>query len=562
MDFLALKRNLRKDYSHFKPFKLGLLSDAAPQFLAQALRGMSYEFQIDLQIYQATIGTIAQEINGYSGLYTAQCDGVLLYHSLQAIQTRFYKTELNKRSNFSSIFLEEFKIFIQKLGENKIRTVFVNLFSVEDDAVFGQFGLQTELSFRYQIQKINLGLSELACQNPAISLIQLPTNYFDPKFYYSSQADISFEALPKVAKSFLQNLAARQGKVKKCVVIDLDNTIWGGIVGDDGWENLELGLLGRGKVFTDIQLWLKELKNRGILLAVCSKNEVQTAKEVFEKYPEMVLQLADIALFVANWQAKSENIKTIAQTLNIGLDSLVFLDDNAAERAQVKTVFPEMTVPDLPSDPSEWLLFLQNENLFETAAITAEDFDRTEKYRQETERKQESISFSNQDDFLKSLEMKAKALPIDAYTLPRVAQLLQRTNQFNLRSIRHSEAEIKAMIESERFIGFAISLQDKFGDEGIVSAVLLEQKEDALFVETWVMSCRVFERGLEKWALNLMLDEGLKSRKNIRAVYIPTTKNQYIKNLLPTLGFEEKDDFFELESSEKYFIEHFISSAH
>jgi FkbH-like protein len=556
MDFLAIKRNLRKDYSSFKSFRLGLLSDASSQFLVQALRGLAYDYSIDLQIYNSVVGNIHQELKKDSDLLNFNPEGVLLYHSLPVLKSRFYKTDLVSRADFATEFLAEFGSSLAFLSTQNIQHVFANLLEVEIDAVFGLSGFQNQNSFAFQLSAINSSLVSLAEQNKSLALFQLPTNHFDPTFYYSSQADISFEVLPKVAQSVLQLLNARLGVMKKCVVIDLDNTIWGGIVGDDGWENLEIGLLGRGKVFSDIQTWLKELKNRGILLVVCSKNEESNAKEVFLKHPDMVLRLEDFALFVANWKPKNETILEIVNSLNIGIDSLVFLDDNPAERELVASTLPAIAVPDLPNDPSLWLSFLQKENLFETIGATIEDAKRTEMYQTLQKRKTEQLTHASSDDYLASLQMKVKILPFDSFTLPRVAQMLQRTNQFNLRTIRHSESDLRQIIDSGHYIGFAFSLSDKFGDEGIVCALLLKIESDRFFIDSWVMSCRVFCRELEFLVFNKMLEESKKLNLGIFAEYIPTSKNQMVKTLLSTLGFEETTKGFVLKPA------HHIAKSH
>lgn len=560
MDFLAIKRNLRKDYSTFKSFRLGVLSDASSQFLVQALRGLAYDYSIDLQIYNPVVGNIHQELKKDSDLLKFNPEGVLLYHSLPVLKSRFYKTDMVSRTDFATDFLAELQSSLAFLSAQNVHHIFANLLEVEIDAVFGLSGFQNQNSFAFQLSAINVGLVSLAKENKSLALFQLPSNHFDPTFYYSSQADISFEALPKVAQSVLQLLNARLGVVKKCVVIDLDNTIWGGIVGDDGWENLEIGLLGRGKVFSDIQTWLKELKNRGILLAICSKNEEANAKEVFLKHPDMLLRLEDFALFVANWKPKNETILEIANSLNIGIDSLVFLDDNPAERELVATTLPGVVVPDLPNDPSLWLSFLQKENLFETIGATIEDANRTEMYQTLQKRKTEQLIHASLDDYLGSLQMRVKILAFDSFTLPRVAQMLQRTNQFNLRTIRHSESDLRQMIDSGHYIGFAFSLSDKFGDEGIVSVLLLKIESDRLFIDSWVMSCRVFGRELEFLVFNKMQEESKKLNLDIFAEYIPTAKNQMVKTLLSTLGFEETAKGFVLKPASQIAKSHHINS--
>ena len=200
---------------------------------------------------------------------------------------------------------------------------------------------------------------------------------YSGKLYYMAKMPISTRYLPETAKQIMDVVMAIKGRIKKCVILDLDNTLWGGVIGDDGLENIQIGELGLGQAFSRLQQWLKELKQRGMILAVCSKNEEAAAKEPFLKHPEMVLRLDDISMFVANWEDKAANIRRIQQTLNIGMDSIVFLDDNPFERNAVKSLIPDITVPDLPEDPSEYLDYLQQLNLFETASYSKADADRT-----------------------------------------------------------------------------------------------------------------------------------------------------------------------------------------
>lgn len=552
MDFLSLKKNLRKDYSAFQSYRLAILADAEMQFLKQALRGTAYENKIDLQIFKGNLGEFFETAQ----LKKFEPNGVLLHYSLPELKRSFYQTPLHERHNFYAQQLNIIKGTIESFSFLP-QHIFISIHEIASDEVYGQHGFQNENAFLFQILKIRQELGRFNPDNAVVGLLNIGNSCFNAPFYYATECDISLEAMPLVAHQFLQMLNARLGKMIKCVIVDLDNTLWGGIVGDDGWENLELGSLKRGKVFADFQLWLRELKNRGIVLVVCSKNEDSTAKEVFEKHPDMVLGLEDFAMFVANWKTKSENVHHILASLNIADEHVVFLDDNIAERELIKKTFPKITVPNLPQDPSDWLLFLQKQILFEPSKSSDEDKFRTEKYQQNAMRKLSQQDTANIESYLKSLEMKAKILPIDSYSLPRVAQLLQRTNQFNLRTVRHSEHEIAKMIEGN-FLGFAFSLQDKFGQEGIVSALLLENEANNFIIDTWVMSCRVFGRGLELLVFNEIVRLAILHKKKIIAKYIPSSKNQLVKEKLKEMGMTEKNGVFELLPSEINLQKHHI----
>ena len=237
----------------------------------------------------------------------------------------------------------------------------------------------------------------------------------------------------------------------------MDNTTWGGIIGDDGIEKIQIGTLGLGKAFTELQLWAKNLKERGIILAVCSKNTDHIAKEPFEKHPDMILRLEDIAVFVANWENKADNIRYIQSVLNIGFDSMVFLDDNPFERNLVRQELPEVTVPELPKDPAEYITYLQQFNLFETVSYSKLDSDRTSKYQEEAKRVGMKKSFASVDDYLGNLNMLAIAASFDDFNVPRIAQLTQRSNQFNLRTIRYTEKDVRDIMASDKHYSMSVS---------------------------------------------------------------------------------------------------------
>ena len=308
------------------------------------------------------------------------------------------------------------------------------------------------------------------------------------------------------------------------MILDLDNTIWGGIIGDDGLEGIQIGTYGIGKAFTSLQKWAKELKNRGIIICVCSKNTESIAKEAFEKHPEMVLRIEDIAVFAVNWDNKVDNIHFIKNTLNIGFDSMVFLDDNPFERAMVKEAISAMEVPALPEDPADYLPYLQTLNLFETVSYTYEDKQRTQLYKEEAQRTSHQHIYKNEDDFLKNLQMKAEMIPLNDFTIPRAAQLSQRSNQFNLRTVRYSEQDLLDIAASHDHFAFVLKLKDRFGDNGIISLLVLKKEENkTLFIETWLMSCRVLKRGVENFVLNYLADyAAISGFTRLVGQYIPT----------------------------------------
>lgn len=546
--FQQLKKLSKTDASALPQYSLAVLGDCATQHLATALRGYGVSAGIRLNVFDADYDQIdAQVMAPDSELYRFAPQGVLLQMCTEKLQEAFYDCPPEARASFAEDTYARIRQIWSRIGSRIPATVLQCNFPLIDDGVFGQFGNKTEQSFLFQQRKLNYLLMQ-GCQEAKntflIDLDALQTalgrsTFADPKLYYVAKMPISLAALPAAAKLVVDVVRSLQGAVKKCLVLDLDNTLWGGVIGDDGLSGIQIGELGTGHAFSDFQKWLKELKNRGILLTVCSKNNEDTAKEPFEKHPEMVLRLEDFSMFVANWEDKARNIRTIQQSLNIGMDSMVFLDDNPFERELVRTMVPEITVPELPEDPALYLQYLRGLDLFETASYSREDAGRTEQYREKAQRAAFEAAFQSYDDYLEALQMRASAAAFDPFHYPRIAQLTQRSNQFNLRTVRYTEAEIEALAQDDSRIGLYFTLKDKFGDHGLISVVVLEkQPEDTLFISEWLMSCRVLKRGMEEFIVDKILS--VAAQQGFRRVvgeYIPTPKNAMVKDLYEQLGF-------------------------
>lgn len=546
--FQQLKKLSKTDASALPQYSLAVLGDCATQHLATALRGYGVSVGMRLNVFDADYDQIdAQVMAPDSELYRFAPQGVLLQMCTEKLQEAFYDRPPEARASFAEDTYARIRQIWSRIGSRIPATVLQCNFPLIDDGVFGQFGNKTEQSFLFQQRKLNYLLTQ-GCQEAKntflIDLDALQTalgrsTFADPKLYYVAKMPISLAALPAAAKLVVDVVRSLQGAVKKCLVLDLDNTLWGGVIGDDGLSGIQIGELGTGHAFSDFQKWLKELKNRGILLTVCSKNNEDTAKEPFEKHPEMVLRLEDFSMFVANWEDKARNIRTIQQSLNIGMDSMVFLDDNPFERELVRTMIPEITVPELPEDPALYLQYLRGLDLFETASYSREDAGRTEQYREKAQRAAFEAAFQSYDDYLEALQMRASAAAFDPFHYPRIAQLTQRSNQFNLRTVRYTEAEIEALAQDDSRIGLYFTLKDKFGDHGLISVVVLEkQPEDTLFISEWLMSCRVLKRGMEEFIVDKILS--VAAQQGFRRVvgeYIPTPKNAMVKDLYEQLGF-------------------------
>jgi FkbH-like protein len=365
--------------------------------------------------------------------------------------------------------------------------------------------------------------------------------FHQERFWHHAKLPCAPECLVDYAHGLASVIAAHRGLAKKCLVLDLDNTLWGGVIGDDGLAGIRVGQGdGESEAFRAVQAYAKALQQRGVILAVCSANDEATARDAFTSHPGMVLRLDDISCFVANWNSKADNIATIAERLEIGRDGIVFLDDDPLQRTLVRRMLPEVLVPELPPDPAEWITALERYRCFQTVALGAEDLARTASYRANAQRHEALAAAGNVDDFLAALDMVARVAPVDATTLDRTVQLVQKTNQWNLTTRRHAAARVAAIAASPDWVTRTVSLRDRYGDNGLISVLLAERTGDALAIDTWLMSCRVLRRGVERVLLNDLLATAcaLGVRK-IRGEYVPTAKNGLVAQHYPTLGFIE-----------------------
>lgn len=570
VSYTALKK-LAKQCTDGKK-RIAVIGDCATQQFATALRGESVRRDFQLDVLDADYDQMeAQLLDPQSEVYAFQPDYILLFASLEKLKLRFYDTVPAERMIFASKEMERFTALWQAIAANSKAKVFMFDFPEPDDSVFGSFALRTPSSFGFQVRKLNLLLSETIAQEYsyvypiALGNIQSALGkeaFFQNRTWYLAKMAVCTDALPAVVSRVLDTVLALAGRVKKCVVVDLDNTLWGGVIGDDGIDGIRLGELGDGPAFEALQRWLLELKRRGILLAVCSKNNDDTAREPFEKHPEMVLKLDDFAAFVANWDNKAQNIQTIQKTLNIGMDSFVFLDDNPFERNLVREMLPEVTVPELPEDPAEVPAYLESLHLFEAVSFSEEDAARTAQYQAEASRTAMQASFTSYDDYLKALDMKGQIRPFDSFHYPRIAQLTQRSNQFNLRTQRYSEADVEAMANDPQYLTRYMTLADRYGEHGLISVVICKKEsEDTLFVDTWLMSCRVLRRGVEECLFDSIVkmaqDAGF---RYLHAEYLPTAKNKMVEHFYETMGMEALGGGqYRLECAKHDFHMHYIT---
>lgn len=423
--------------------------------------------------------------------------------------------------------------------------VLQNTFAEPVQRTFGNFELKNPRSRTRFIRALNLSLAERAPSYVHFADVDFQASLYgrrewqDVKYYDLAKLSVAQTHLVHEAENAAAVIAALFGRAKKCLVLDLDNTLWGGVVGDDGLAGIKIGAgSDAGEAFARFQRFILSLKDRGVILAVCSKNEEANAKEPFEKRPEMILRLGDISCFVANWEPKHTNIQRIAAELNIGLDSMVFADDNPAEREIVRRHLPEVAIVPMPEDPAYYTEALAQPAYFEAVAVTAEDLARTQEYQANQARASLVGNAGSYEDYLKSLLMRAEIGPFDEAHLPRITQLANKTNQFNLTTRRYTEGEMRAVMENPRYLTLYVKLQDRFGDSGLIALMIAAIDGNAAEIETLLMSCRVLKRDVERFLMNHMVS-ALKERgiEHLYGTYLPTAKNGLVKDLLPSLGF-------------------------
>ena len=545
---LAESRRLNAG-SAAQKIRVALLSDAATQRFVPILRALFARGGVDAELYEAPFDGIELEVyDRNSGLYQFQPQFVMVLNCVQALRASFLRPETDP-AKFADKTVERITRIWEAIHSNLPATIVQSNFVLPYERTFGNFDLKVPHSFYATVGALNARVAENARPRGSVLLNDVEgvaswlgrKQWFEDRFWDSAKYFCAMDCLPYVAKNLVEIVTASLGRrVVKCVVCDLDNTMWGGVIGDDGLDGIQISAHGDGEAFYRMQLYLRALKQRGIVLAVCSKNEMSNALLPFEKHPEMVLRREDFAVFVANWNDKGINIRQIKETLNIGFDSMVFLDDNPFERNLVRELVPGVIVPELPEDPADYVRTISELNLFETTSYSAEDAKRTEMYQAEAGRREEQAGFASVEEFLQSLDMRITVARFDTFHLPRISQLMQRSNQFNLTTRRRSEIECKSLMEHEAWLPLYAKLADRLSDHGLISVVAVEALQDELAIRDWLMSCRVLGRGVEGFLMNRVVEHAQTlGLSQVTAEYIPTAKNGMVKDFFRQFGFEK-----------------------
>ena len=452
--------------------------------------------------------------------------------------------------------IKNLRVYLESgLQANSRLTFFINNIFIRKPTILGALDYNAGLTIAGIQDFYNSRIKELKISERVVivNFVSLSSRYghetiYDNRLWYIGRIKLSNQGLQLLSELYSMYMLAYLGKRKKVLILDLDNTLWGGIIGEDGIDGIKLGEDGIGRAYLDFQKLIKGLKHKGVLLAICSKNNPEDVKEVFDRHKFMELKEDDFVALRVNWGNKIKNIKELSTILNLGLDSFVFIDDNPFERQLVKSELPQVIVPDFPSDPvnlSQWIIDLSFK-YFNNTTITKEDKLRTALYQADAKRKELEKSTVTLEDFYKSLEMTTIIKTDNHADFKRIAQLTQRTNQFNLTTKRYSENQILDFMDSQNCKVLSLELNDRFGSNGIVGVLIAKIDGEKSYIDTFLLSCRVIGRMVEDTFLSyltkVLKDKGVET---LIGEYIPTKKNLLVMDLYKKFGFkliEEKED--------------------
>lgn len=530
--------------------RLAILADSATDFLIPVLRALAARRHCKLDIFAAPFDVFEPLIlNPQSDLYSFHPDFILIFFSSQRIKEQLYKAE--DRSLYAAQFTERMTALWSGIRtHSSCRILQSNLPHPLERAYGNNFEQTISHSLGGIFDELNRRLVENIQRNNDVFLFDIANlandvgriQWSDERLWSLCRCSIKLDFLPLLASRLLDLLWATSGHAIKCIATDLDNVLWGGAIGDDGLEGILLGDYDAGNVFVNFQRFLLELKRRGIILAVISKNDEQTARLPFQQHPSMVLKESDFAVFIANWEPKPQNILRLQEKLNIDLSSIVFLDDRSFERNAVRSQLPSVIVPELPEDPALYLQTLSDMNLFEVGTRQLENIDRTAHFKNEAKRIETKALYENEDDYLASLKMKACIKKINQEMLPRVLELSNRSHQFNLMTRHYTQEDYERFMTGPSFLPLACFLSDRYGELGLIAVCLLRCEGSDLVVEELFISCRALGRGVEALLVGTIVDQAVRSgARSVIGKYRPNGKNDHAALFYERHGFRKEE---------------------
>lgn len=530
------------------PFKLGIASNATTHFLVPALVATAARHGIALECVEGGFDQAPQEAcDPLSAINGTRPDAVLVAIDYRGLPLRAAPGDPAAGEQAVSAALAHLDLVRRGFETNGGTTCILQTLARPVESTFGSLDFSMSGTNRHIIDRLNRKLAESLRGSGALLLDVAAlaetvglAEWHDPTLWNIGKVPFANAYLPIYAEAACRLIAALRGKSRRCLVLDLDNTLWGGVIGDDGLSGIVLGQGDpTGEAFLEVQRTALALRDRGIVLAVCSKNDEHTARAPFRSHPEMLLREEHFAVFRANWNDKATNIRAIADALSLGLESLVLLDDNPVERGLVRDLLPEVAVPELPDDPALYARTLLAAGYFEAIAFSAEDRTRASAYQENAARIASRDSSRGVEDYLRSLGTVIDFRPFDAAGRKRIAQLINKSNQFNLTTRRYTETDVARMESDPACLTLQVRLSDSFGDSGMVSTVICVREDDDWRIDTWLMSCRVLGRRVE----DAVLQEIVRSAaslgvRRLIGTYIPTERNKLVADLYARLGFD------------------------
>jgi FkbH-like protein len=529
------------------PFRLGLVSNATTQPLVPALIATAARHGIALTCIEADYGQVVQEaLSPNSAIGRARPDAVLVALDFRGLPIRVTPGDAPAAEATVAACLHQLAAIRDGLHANGVGVCVVQTLARPPEALFGSLDLALPGTIRNVVDAINRGIAasitgtaDLLFDVAGLAETVGLADWHDPTLWNMAKLPFASAFLPLYAEHLCRILAALRGRSRRCLILDLDNTVWSGVIGDDGLEGIVIGQGDpTGEAHLAVQHTALMLRDRGIVLAVSSKNHDEIARLPFRKHQEMLLREDHIAVFQANWNDKASNIVAIANELSLGLDAMVFLDDNPAERGLVRRLLPSVAVPELPADPALYARTLLAAGYFEATVFSAEDRARSEFYQDNARRIALQKQSGDVDAYLASLDMVITFQPFDETGRARIAQLINKSNQFNLTTRRYSDADVAAAEHDPACFTLQVRLADTFGDNGMICVVICKPVGDDWEIDTWLMSCRVLGRRVEQAVLAEILTAA--RARNIRrlvGVYRPTPRNRLVEEHYRKLGF-------------------------
>jgi len=540
-------------------YRIAVLRNITVESIISYLQYYAFKSGFEANISVGNYDNILQDCHGGLGadnkpVFTSETDCILIFLKLEdfswSLTRDFLSLSPEKRESEIERVLDYVEQTLQAIRKQSSAIVlwhgleipiYKSLGILEDQLPDSQ--TCTLIRLEVQMKEIFSRFTNVFYVDLTDCITQIGINsFYDNRFWYFSAAPYSLDALNVIAKNDFKFINALRGKNKKCLILDCDNTLWGGIIGEDGIDGIKLSKHGSGGSFYDFQQELVNLHNRGVVLALCSKNNEEDVWEVFDMHPEMLLKREHIAAYEINWEDKAGNIKNISESLNLGLDSFVFIDDSPFETNMVREILPQVEV--ILVDPKQSFDYRQvigSTGYFDSLLYSDADRQRTKMYQAESGRRKLQKRSGCIDEFLEKLEMEVTVKFADKKSIQRIAQLTQRTNQFNLTTKRYSEADIKKFIDNDTYDVLYLSLKDKYDDAGIVGAVILQFSGDTAEIDTFLLSCRAIGRGIENAFMSCVIEAArLRRVKVVQGEYLPTTKNRQVSDFYSRCGFDEK----------------------